>query len=82
MKRTGWLQDPETRNTKRFHRDIKSWDRHPKVFIDSGKPLSREPALLKSRSHVDIVEAKEEWKRLQKEGWVKVAPQWGEDADI
>ena len=82
MQKQGWLQDPKTKNTKRFHRDEKSWFRYPKVFIDSGRPLSNEPALLKSRSYVALLEAEEEWMKLQEEGWRKVAPQWGSDVDV
>ncbi len=82
MRNTGWLQDPKTKNTKRFHRDTKSWVRYPKVFIDSGRPLPNEHALLKSRSYVDIGDAKEEWTRLRNEGWQQVSPQWGEDLDV
>ena len=82
MQKNGWLQDPKTKNTKRFHRDQKSWYRYQKVFIDSGRPMPNEPALLKSRSHVDAKAAKREWLKLQKEGWLKVGPQWGMDVDI
>ncbi len=82
MQRNGWLQDPKTKNTKRFHRDEKSWSRYPKVFIDSGRPLPNEHALLKSRSHVDMSDAKKEWIKLKSEGWRNVGPQWAADVDI
>ncbi len=82
MQRNGWLQDPNTQNTKRFHRDEKSWFRDPKVFIDSGRPLSNEHALLKSRSHVALRAAQEEWMKLRQEGWRTVCPQWGSDVDV
>ena len=76
MHPNGWLQEPKTKNTKRFHLDEKSWFRHPKVFIDSGRPLPDEYALLKSRSYVALRDAQEEWMKLRKEGWEKVSPQW------
>ena len=82
MQRNGWLQEPKTKNTKRFHRDKKSWFRYPKVFIDTGRPLSNEHALLKSRSYVALRDAQEEWMKLRKEGWRKVRPQWGADVDV
>ena len=82
MQKNGWLQDPKTKNTKRFHRDERSWCSYPKVFIDSGRPLSNEHALLKSRMYVNMSEAKEEWEKLQTEGWLKVSPQWGSDLDV
>ena len=68
MQKQGWLQDPKTKNTKRFHRDERSWFRYPKVFIDSGRPLPNEHALLKSRSYVALREAEEEWMQFRKEG--------------
>ena len=82
MQRQGWLQDPKTKNTKRFHRDEKSWIRYPKVFIDSGRPLPNEHALLKSRCYVALREAEEEWMKLRMKGWRKVRPQWGADVDV
>ena len=82
MQRQGWLQDPKTKNTKRFHRDEKSWFRYPKVFIDSGRPLPNEHALLKSRCYVALREAEEEWMKLRMKGWRKVRPQWGADVDV
>ncbi len=82
MHRSGWLQDPKTKNTKRFHRDEKSWSLYPKVFIDSGRPLSNEHALLKSRIYVDMSDAKKQWVNLQRAGWEKVPPQWGENVDV
>ena len=82
MQRNGWLQDPKTKNTKRFHEDEKSWSIYPKVFIDSGRPLPDEHALLKSRSYVDVLEANEEWLKLKKDGWEKVGPQWAPDVDV
>ena len=45
------IQDPATKETKRFHRDEKSWTRDPKVFLDTGAPVPEEPALLKTRVH-------------------------------
>ena len=82
MQKQGWLQDPKTKNTKRFHRDEKSWFRYPKVFIDSGRPLPNEHALLKGRNYVALHEAEAEWIKLQQKGWRKVSPQWGTDVDV
>ena len=82
MQKQSWLQDPKTKNTKRFHQDEKSWINYPKVFIDSGRPLPNEHALLKSRSHVALHEAEDEWIKLRQEGWKKVSPQWGSDVDV
>jgi hypothetical protein len=48
----GFLQDPSSKETKRFHRDEKSWLRDPKVFGDTGIPIPAEPPLLKTRVHL------------------------------
>ena len=82
MKKNGWLQDPKTTDTKRFHRDDRSLDRYPKVFIDSGRPIPGQCPLLKSRSYVGLIVANNLGLRLREKGWRKVAPQWGKDADI
>ncbi len=82
MQKSGWIQDPKTKNTKRFHRDEQSWNRYPKVFIDSGQPLLNQPALLKSRRYVDMVDAKREWLQLKQKGWQIVKPQWGGNFDV
>ncbi len=39
MAREGWLQQPASRQTKRFRRDPASWSQDPWVFVDSGLPL-------------------------------------------
>ena len=46
------IQDPATKETKRFHRDEKSWTRDPKVVVDTGEPVPDEPPLLKTRVHL------------------------------
>ena len=45
----GFIQDPTNKETKRFHRDERSWIRDPKVFVDTGVPIPGEPPLLKTR---------------------------------
>ena len=45
----GFIQDPASKETKRFHRDEKSWLRDPKVFVDTGLPIPGETPLLKKR---------------------------------
>ena len=48
----GVIQDPATKETKRFHRDEKSWTRDPKVLVDTGVPVPDEPPLLKTHVHL------------------------------
>ena len=82
MQRNGWLQEAKTKNTKHFYREDKSSSIYPKVFIDTGRPLANEPALLKTRSYVALRDAKEEWIKLRKKGWRKVRAQWRFESDV
>ena len=65
----GFIQDPATKETKRFHRDEKSWTRDPKVFVDTGVPIPGEPPLLKTRVHLRRDAAEQLWRELHRVGW-------------
>ena len=82
MKKQAWIQDPKTANTMRFHQDPKSWSAHSMYFVDSGRPLTGEPPLLKARSHMRRDDARKLWRELQGQGWKQVDPQWGADVDV
>ena len=78
----GWLTNPETQWTHRFHRDDKSWLQDPRLFVDMGKAMpDGSPALLKTRQHLRREEAEGMWKDLVRKGWVKVSPLWGAHAE-
>ena len=81
MKKQAWIQDPKTASTMRFQFDPKSWSAHPMYFVDLGRPLPGEPPLLKTRSHLHLKQARELWRELQRQGWRRVAPQWGFEFD-
>ena len=76
-----WIQDPKTANTARFHWDPKSWYFDPMYFVDSGRPLTGAPPLLKTRSHMRRKDARKLWCKLQDQGWKQVEPLWGADID-
>ena len=65
----GFIQDPASKETKRFHRDEKSWLRDPKVFVDTGIPIPGEPPLLKTHVHFRRDAAEQLWKELRRVGW-------------
>ena len=65
----GFIQDPATKETKRFHRDEKGWTRDPKVFVDTGLPIPGEPPLLKTRVHLRRDAAEQLWRELHRVGW-------------
>ena len=77
----GFIQDPATKETKRFHQDEKSWIRDPKVFVDTGIPIPGKPPLLKKRIHLRIDAVEQLWKELHRVGWQQVEPFWGASAE-
>ena len=50
--REGWLIDRDDCWIWRFWRDESAWVRDPKVFLDRGRLLSGEEALLKERRYL------------------------------
>ena len=71
----GWLQEPKARNVLRFHRDPSARN-EALILIDLGESIPGQPALLKRRERLPRKQAVEQWKKLQKEGWRRVEPQW------
>jgi len=51
-------------------------------FVDSGRPLTGAPPLLKTRRHMRRDAAQKLWLKLQEQGWRQVKPQWGEGVDV
>lgn len=74
--REGWLEAPDGREVRRYHRNPESSGRWPEIWIDSGLPIKDEPALLKRRRAVPRDAAAIEWKGLQNAGWRQVPRQW------
>ena len=74
----GWLLDPKTNWSFRFHRDEKAWFQDPKVFVDKGRGMKDGSApLLKNRRHLKREEAERLWKELIGSGCKKTRPLWG-----
>jgi len=46
-------------------------------FVDSGRPLTGAPPLLKTRRHMRRDAARKLWRKLQEQGWRQVQQQWG-----
>ena len=76
MRKHAWIQDPKTANTARFHWDPKSWSGDPMYFVDSGRPLTGAPPLLKTRRRMRRSGARKLWMALKERGWQQVKPQW------
>mgnify|MGYP001303151021 CR=1 FL=1 len=84
MNTDGWLMHKATTSTKHFHRDHKSWakDKDPYVFVDTGKLIPNQPALLQRREYLHFKAAFAEWERLRFSGWIIVKPQWKKAIEI
>ena len=78
----GWIQDPKSKQAKRFHRDEKSWSQDPMVFVDTGVPIPGQPPLLKTRVHLHRDVAVKLWQDLLKVGWIPVEALWGADQEL
>ena len=50
-------------------------------FVDSGRPLTGAPPLLKTRRHMRRDTARKLWLKLQEQGWRQVQPQWGAEEE-
>ena len=78
----GWLSDPCSNWTFRFHRDKKAWIRDPRVFVDKGRNMPDGSApLLKTRRYLRRDEAERLWKELVNRGCHATEPLWGEHAE-
>ena len=72
----GWLEPPDAREVRRFHRDPQNPGRKSIIWINSRVPIPCEPALLKRRRRVPRDAALIAWRGLQKAGWRGVPAQW------
>jgi len=50
-------------------------------FVDSGRPLTGAPPLLKTCRHMRLDAARKLWRKLLEQGWRQVKAQWGADVD-
>ena len=60
----GWLEAPDAREVRRYHRDPECIARNPTILIDHGIPIPGERALLKRRRRLLRSAAVIEWKGL------------------
>ena len=51
-------------------------------FVDSGRPLTGVPPLLKTRRHMRRDAAWKLWRKLQEQGWRQEKAQWGADMEV
>jgi hypothetical protein len=75
-----WLINSNRSRIKRFAKNKQNKDIFFEyVFIDSGKiigVLGKEPPLMTTREELKIDTARDEWKKLISQGWIKIKPIW------
>jgi hypothetical protein len=72
MRKQAWIQEPKTAGTARFQWDPKSWSQDPWYFVDSGRPLTGAPLLLKTHWYTRLNDARKLWlarKERATSGW-------------
>ena len=79
----GWLISPEGNWCYRFHRDPKSWQRYPIVFVDkwSAQP-DGSPSQMNSRRKLPLDDALELCSQMLLDGWQKLTNQFGEAPEV
>ena len=65
---------------KRFTKNKQNKDKFfDYIFIDSGRingVLGREPPLMTTREELKVDKARDEWKKLIDQGWMRTEPVW------
>lgn len=72
----GWLQEPRTKETLRFYQPDSSIRLSPFILVESGAVQRGRPAMLHTRLTMSKSEATDWWRKLKREGWKLVEPQW------
>ncbi len=83
QKVNAWLISPGGDWCIRFHRDPKSWQRYPFVFVDkwSAQP-DGSPSQMQTRSKLTLDDALELCGQMLLDGWQKLSNQFGEPPEI
>ena len=80
MSKSHWLINPKRTEVKRFIKNEKSIDGvFEYMFVDTGEivdVLGKEPPVMTTTVSVDIELAREIYKRLISQGWMKTAEIW------
>ena len=80
MSKSHWLINPKRTEVKRFIKNEKSIDGvFEYMFLDTGEivdVLGKEPPVMTTTVSVDIELAREIYKRLISQGWMKTAEIW------
>ena len=80
MNEEHWLINSSRSRVKRFKRNKQNKDKFFEyMFIDSGKivgVLGQQPPVMTTREELKIDEAREEWKKLLAQGWMKTKVVW------
>ena len=73
-----WLINSNHSGVKRFSKNNQNKDKFFEyMFIDSGKihgVLGKEPPLMTTREELKVDKARDEWKKLIAQGWMRTKP--------
>jgi len=85
MARSYWLVNSNRSRVKRFIENTNNKDQFFKyMFVDSGKVTStwgKEPPVMTTREELKIEKAREEWKKLIRQGWRVTQEVWNKPID-
>ena len=75
-----WLINSNRSRVKRFTKNKQNKDKFFEyMFIDSGRILNvlgKEPPLMTTREELKVDKARDEWKKLNAQGWRRTKPVW------
>ena len=82
MKEDFWLINSNRSRVKRFTKNKQNKDKFFEyMFFDSRRihgVLGKEPPLMTGREELKIDTARDEWKNLIAQGWIRTKPVWEE----
>ena len=71
-----WLQDPRCKETMRFRRANDFAEQKGCVVVECGQVRRGHPVVLRTRTMMTKLQARDWWRKLIREGWQRVDPQW------
>jgi len=75
-----WLINSNRSRVKRFSKNNQNKDKFFEyMFIDSGRilgVLGKEPPLMTTREELKVDKARDEWKKIISQGWMRTKPVW------
>ena len=71
-----WLQDPRFKEVIRFQRTDNPDQQMGSIVVECGHVQRGRPFVLSTRTRMTKPQARDWWRKLTREGWRRVDPQW------